>query len=406
MTGIARSLAPAALAAAAILAFAGRADAETHDTETLALGWQAENADFVVIGVPQQDRRPGPSGPWELEFQVEEVLRGRPAPASTITLLVGDDGEGRPYQRGVRCLAFLRSIPRAGGEPERWGLLAGAFSIRAVPAEGPESRFPEIVRSIAATLGNGTEVKDPVGLRALLVKWIEDGDPGIALSAALDLVRHEELHPSLTAVERLRIVAAYRAQPIGKATKGALALAAAATRDPAAGPVLVDSLLEPRARLIRGDVGEALRRLADPATAPLLLKRLASADDGQRANLLQVLGTLGAPEGAEPARAGLASSSAEVRLESAHALGLIARAVRERDPAARVGGRAELATLLAAAAPGNESRAVLWALAQLDDADAFALLRKVAASDGREEVRRYAERILGRPRQSLILLER
>jgi len=336
-----------------------------------------------------------------MDLRVEESIRGPAAVSSVLSVVVDTHGEAQPYALGTRHLVFLRALPRPEGAPERWALLTGASSARPVPEKGPESLFPSIVRSIAATLGEGSAVKDPGALRVLLVKWIEDADPGIALSAALDLVRHEELLPSLTAGERGRIVAAFRAEPVGKATKGALALAAAAAKDPAAGPALVDSLLDPRARLIRGDVGEALRRLADPAVPALLLKRLVPADDGRRADLLQVLGTLGAPEGAEPARAALASPAAEVRLEAAHALGLIARAVRLKDPDARVEGRVELEKV-AAPGEGNDARAALWALAQLDDPEAFAILRRTAAEGAGEEFRRYAERLLRNPRQALL----
>jgi hypothetical protein len=57
----------------------------------------------------------------------------------------------------------------------------------------------------------------------------------------------------------------------------------------------------------------------------------------------------------------------------------------------------------APAASREEVRASLWCLAQLDEAEAWAALRRVAAEDPREEARRAAERFLRNPRQSLIL---
>jgi HEAT repeat protein len=93
-----------------------------------------------------------------------------------------------------------------------------------------------------------------------------------------------------------------------------------------------------------------------------------------------------------------------VRTEAAQAVGLLARVARERDPEARPAGRAELEGIAAAEAAGaNEARAALWALAQLDDPEAWAALRRLAAEDPREGVRRDAERFLKSPRQSLIL---
>src|SRR5439155_14570629 len=112
-------------------------------------------------------------------------------------------------------------------------------------------------------------------------------------SAATDLVRHEELHAAMTDDERSRVVAAYVRQPIGKNTKDALALAAAATRSPAAAQALVDSLLLPDAARIRGAVGEALRRMELPAAETLLAARLSAATPEQQTCLLGALGTVG-----------------------------------------------------------------------------------------------------------------
>ena len=199
-------------------------------------------------------------------------------------------------------------------------------------------------------------------------------------------------------------MAAFRRQPVGKETKRALALAVAATGDPLASRVLVDALDDPRGRLVRGAVGEALRRLRDPGAAGLLLARLEEAGPAKRADLLQVLGAVGAVEGAGAARKHLSDADPGVRVEAAHALGLLARAAREADPGARTAGRAELAALASAeGAAESEARAALWALGQLDEEEAWAALRSLAAGDPRDGVRRYAARILRNPRQSLIL---
>ena len=77
------------------------------------------------------------------------------------------------------------------------------------------------------------------------------------------------------------------------------------------------------------------------------------------------------------------------------------------DRAARDAGRdpAEI-RLLAVTKTRNvdEVRAAIWALAQLDDPQAYVALRRIAAEKDRPEaVREYAARILERPRVSLIL---
>jgi hypothetical protein len=380
-----------AIALAVVAALASSALAETRDERTLALGWMTENADAVVLG------RAGEEG---LLF-VDESFRGSLGAGTTVVVVHETHGEASPWTKGAVLLAFLKKVPVPEGAPPRWAPVSGAFSLKAVLAEGPEARFPAVVRSLCSFLDAEGAVAKPDGLREHLVAGMEDADPGLAWSAATDFLRHGELHEGLAPEQAGRIVAAFRRQPVGKRTKEALALAAAATRDPGATRALVDALEDPRARLVRVAVGEALRRRKDPAAAKLLLARLSAGGPAQRADALRVLGLAGVVEGAPAARERLADASAEVRTEAAQALGLLARAAREADPAARLAGTADLAK--AAAAPGNEGRAALWALAQMDEAEAWAALRKFAADDPREEVRRYAGRYLKHPRQSLIL---
>ncbi len=390
------------VAAATAFALAPAARAESRDPRTVALGWLTENADAVVLGpVVQEARLPG-SRVVEAEVRADETIRGAGEAGATLTVACEDHGEGLPWVAGDRRLWFLRALPAAPGGPKRWTPLSGPFGVRAVPAEGPAARLPGLVRALAATLGEGGEVRDPAALRALLVRWIEDDDPGVAWTGATDLVRHAELHGDLSPEERNRIVAAFRRCPVGKDTKRVLAEATAVTRDPAAAAALVDALREPGARDIRGAVGDALRRLGDPSATRRILDRLEGADAPRRADLLEVLGALGAVEAAEAVRRAVEDPVAAVRVEAAHALGLLARAAREGEPSARVGGRERLERMLAGARAENEVRASLWALAQLDEPEAWAALRR-AVQDDRETVRRYAERYLRTPRQSLIL---
>jgi HEAT repeat protein len=395
----------AAAAAATLAAAAGTARAETRDPRTLALGWMTENADAVVLGRAGATRLLDPEGRRrELDLLVDESVRGSAGAGTTLTV-VYESAHGAPaWTAGAAHLCFLRSLAVPPGAPARWAPLSGEFSLKPVPADGPEARFPAVVRAHAALLGEDGAVARPDALRELLVAGMEEEDPGLAWSAATDFVRHEALHAGITAEQSARVVASFRRRPVAKMDKPALALAVACTRDPGAAKALVGALEDPAARRVRVDLALALRRLGDPAASGLLRARLAEAPPAGRADALRVLGILGAVDAAPEVRGRLADGDAAVRTEAAQALGLLARAAREADPAARLEGRADLEKVASAEAAGrDEARAALWALAQLDDPEAWAALRRLAAEDPREEVRRAAGRYLRSPRQSLIL---
>jgi len=379
-----------------LLALATAAAAETHDPRTITLGYLTEHAD-AVLTVTAGTETAVAADRWRVVFAIGDVLRGQVEGA---TLEIERGAMEKAYPVGTKYVAFLRRAERE--EWTGWRPVTRSFGMRVLPAAGPETRFPGIVRDLASTLGEGPEVRDPARLRTLLVQGMADADAGIAWSSAMDFVRHTELHEGLSTEQRARILDAYRRQPIGKVTKRALAYAVAATRDPKAGDLLLESLQDPRARLIRGAVAEALRRLADPSVPGTVVRQLDGADAERRVHLLTVLGRLGAKIGAEAAVKHLDDPAPRVRLVAAHALGLTARAVHGDDPTAKVGGLAKLEAWLAVAKTENEISACLWALTQLDDPDAYDLVR-AARDDERELVRRYAESYLRFPRQSLIL---
>ncbi|MHC4859248.1 MAG: HEAT repeat domain-containing protein [Planctomycetota bacterium] len=219
----------------------------------------------------------------------------------------------------------------------------------------------------------------------------------------MDFVRHEGLRRLLTEQEGKLVIDAYRNHPIGKASKEALAMAVAMSGHKGAGDALLESLLFPKSVRIRGAVGDALWRLKDSSVPGKLVGNLEEADPRHRATLVQVLGRVGKKPEAPAARKLLADPVADVRIEAAHALGRIARNAREDDPTARVGGRADLYRRVLLSKTKNELRACLWALAQLDDPEAFDLLRRLADKDDRPLVRRLAKSYLERPRVSLVL---
>jgi HEAT repeat protein len=386
------------LATVLLLCGAAAVRAETIASDCVALGRQTELSSVVVVATVEDETARG-DGTREARLRVDEPLRGAALAGATLRVVAADHGHGAPWKVGSRCLAFLQEAPGT-----TFRLVSGSFGIRAIPAEGPEARFPEIVRRIAATLDDKGDVKDAETLRTSLVGWLEDADPGIAWSAATDLVRRQELVAALTEAERVRIRAAYVRCPIGKTTKEALAFAVAAARPPRAAETLVATLVMPEARQVRGAVAEALRRLRDPETEALLDARLSAADAPSRRNLLVALGAVGGQGAVAAARRSLADDDAAVRAEAARALGLVARTVRDADAAARVEGREDLAHVVATAKSVDERRAALWALAQLNQPEAWAELRRAAADETLPEAARAeAARFLKAPRVSLIL---
>lgn len=389
-----------------LLALTARpARAETVNAETAALGWQTEHAPVVVLAtadVPATDG--GHDAAREITLRVSESIRGTLAVGAAAVVEIPAASHVTLPAAGATCLAFLAPAPAEEGVAPRFRLVSGGFGLRVVDGDGPESRFPGIVRRIAATLDGAGRVADARALRTDLVAWTQDADPGIAWSAATDLVRHEELHDGLTDADRAAIVAAYRRTPIGKMTKHALALAAAITRHETAAAALVDTLAEDGAASVRGTVAAALRRLRDPDAEALIAKRIPDASPAVRKNLLVALGAIGTGACVPSVRLTLVDETETVRAEAAHAAGLVARNVREADPEARVALRADLEHAFTNAKSDAERRAILWALAQQDEADAWAALRRVAADEEQSEaVRAAAAEYLRAPRVSLLL---
>jgi hypothetical protein len=386
------------LTLAALLPRGGAARAESHDAATVALGWQTENADVVAVAVLTGETLDAASGERAADFRVDRTIKGDAAVGAALHVAHAGRGAESALHVGAPHLVFLRRAGVADFAP-----ISGAFSMRPLDPDTPAARFPDLVAAMRAALDS----KDASVLRTLLVQWMEDADPGVAWSAATDFVRHVELHASLPAADGARIVAAFRRQPVGKTTKDALAFAVAATRSPEAASALVESLLLPDASRIRGAVAEALRESDDPTAEPALVAALVDATPAQRCALLGALGTVGATGAAPAVTALLADGDGSVRVEAAAALGGMARNARAKDPQARLGVADALTSRISGKAaetlPENEFRAVLWALAQLDEVPAFDALRKIAASSAREAVRDYAARLLARPRQSLVL---
>ncbi|MEN8150304.1 MAG: HEAT repeat domain-containing protein [Planctomycetota bacterium] len=386
------------IAIAVLLGSAVPVVASSHARESLALGYQTEHADLVamarLVSVAEDE-----AGDLRVVFSVTENIRGDATTGTSLVVAYPDTDHTPPWRAGRNHLLFLAR--RGSGDVYR--ALTGPTSIRAIPEEGAIARLPGMVRRIAATLADGDRPADREALQGLLVEWMQDPEPGVAWSAATDFVRRGDLHHGLNGARRAKVLAAFLAHPFGKASKDALAMAVAAARPKGAGEALVSVLDGKAGRTIRGTIGEALAVLKDPAVPGLIAKRLETAEAAARAGLVQVLGAVGGGESVAVARKFVADASAEVRVEAAHALGRIARSVRTAKPDAKVAGTTDLEGMLAAAEDPRERQAALWALAQLQDPEAVALLTKLARDDERKDVRRWAARYRERPRLTLIL---
>ena len=384
------------------------ARAETIDSGAVTLGWQAEHAQVIVRAdlVSQQDLE---RGILSARFSVTDALKGDVAAGDEVTVIYPDGGHGAPWSAGVEHLLFLVR------DRQHYKSVAGLLGIRVIPAKGPEREFPLIVRQHLETLAPDGKVARPDRLRTLLVRLLSHEDPGVVWSAATDLVRHDSLHAGLATDQRRLVLEAYRTHPVGKISKHALATAVGALKPDGAAQVLVSSLARPGGRPIRGVVSEALSRIGDPQTTQLLIDGAEGATGEARQSMIFALGVVGHPSGAPAVRGFLRDTDPGVRTQAAHALGRIARHVRDLRRSARregreedaapapVEGREELTAFLAVARTGNELRAGTWALAQLDEQRAFDELRRLMKEDPRPDVRRLAERYLERPRLSLIL---
>ena len=129
----------AALGACLVLA-APSARAESRDATTVALGWQTENADLVVVGTVSTesppDLSPEAAGAHQVDFRVDRVIKGPATAGSSVSIVYTSHGAGLPWRAGVPHLLFLRRAepsPDAPDAPVTHLPLSGAFSVRPLP---------------------------------------------------------------------------------------------------------------------------------------------------------------------------------------------------------------------------------------------------------------------------------
>lgn len=377
------------------------ARAGSAETDAITVGSLAERAELVaVIRIVGPDATPG-AGADAWRAAVEERLRG---PAADAEIVVRVAAGRAPVARGGRFLAFLRRADDA------WTPESLPWGFRLVAEDGVPA-LVDYARGYAACLDDVGRVAAHDALAEHLVSGLGSASGGVPFCAGRDLLRHDELHPLVTPRQRDRVTDALRTSRKPDADFASIVLAAGACGGPGTDDLLVERLLDASLRSQRRNVVAALRRRATPALAKLLSSKVGSADAVQRADLANALGRLDLADAA-PALLGLVrDDDRTVRIEAAHGLGLLARAIRAPragdDPeAARPRLDAALAPLVALAesAPTeNERRAALWAVAQIDVQDAWAALRRIAKEHAAPRVRELAQRFLEQPRTSLLL---
>ena len=264
---------------------AGTATAGSRAQECLALGYQTEHADLVAMGSLDGVVEEG-HGTLRATFTLTETIRGDVPVGTAVVVAFPDTGRRPPWEEGRSHLLFL--VRRDAVDD--YVTVAGASSVRAIPKAGVIARLPGMTQQIAATLATHERPADPAALRGLLITWMQDPAPGVAWSAATDFVRRRDLHSRLTGDQRAAVLAAFIGHPFGKASKDALATAAAMARPKGAGEALVEALAGGQGRTIRGTIADALSVLRDPVVPSRIAVKLEAADASSRADLIQVLG--------------------------------------------------------------------------------------------------------------------
>ncbi len=402
--------------AAAFLAGAPSAPAraETQEIDAITIGSMTESATIVAVVGAAEALPSSVEGVRSFRFRVEETIRGGERD-SVIRVDLPESAALAASAPGGRFLAFLRAAAGEAFVP-----VSAPYGFRPL-AESGVKPLADYARAFAACLSATGEVAEKPAFAELLVGGIESSASGVPFCAGRDLLRHAEIWPVLTPQQRERVAAAVATPRKADDDLAAIVLAAGRVGGPGADATLVARLLDPASRNLRRHVVEALSNRASPDLAATLSARIEAfpGESGapRRADIANALGRLGLRGAETPLVRLLGDASPEVRLEAAHSLGLLARDVRapaDATPGAAEAPRQKLDTALAPivaafdavtdrASAEAERRALLWAVAQIDVAEAWAFLRRTAKEHPVPRVRDIAQQYLDRPRVGLLL---
>jgi hypothetical protein len=402
------TLLPLLLLALCALLPSSVARAESRETDAITLGWMTEHSDLVAVLAPTSD------GDARDVRRVESIVRGSLAVVGDVVALVARDDDALP---AGRTLAFL--VRRDA----TWVPVSGGHALKGIPDDGTESALLAHTRSYASFLDDEGRVARGDAQHAFLLRELASPESGLPFSAGRDLVRHRELLTSVTTDERHAATAPLMIDRKADQDLASLVRVAGVMGDERATARLVSILLAPTTRTLRTHLSWALVQRASLPDADVIDRldaALGEASPAQREDVCVALGALceagtpDAPRAEAPLTTLLRDPARPVRAVAAHGLGLLARAVRrapapgEAEPQ---GGRAHLSNALEPlrrtvvdADTSNERRAALWAIAQIDTAEAWAQLDAFAndaAAD--DDVRAMATQYRRAPRTALVL---
>jgi hypothetical protein len=385
-----------------VVASATSSRAESTDIDAVTIGAMIERSDVVVVADAAAAATVAGDAPtWT--FRVTESLRPGAAPVEVRVVLRGSDASAvvRP---GASHLLFLTAAAGGAYRP-----VAVPWGVRDA-TDGAVKPLVDYARRYGAALGPGAAITKPVDLAALLVESLASPASGVPACAGLDLLRHQELVEKLTPAQRQAVDAALARPRKGDLDLAGIIDAAGVAGTSASDEFLVARLVDPSTRHLRLNVTAALRRHARPELVDLLARRLVDATDDQRADLVNALGRVDLRAASPHLVLALRDASPAVRVEAAHSLGLLARVVREPKPGVDVEAPRDkldealkpLTDAVAVAKTEREKKSLLWALAQIDTADAWTALKSLRdeSTDGR--VRELAAQYALHPRVELI----
>lgn len=386
--------------------FVAPAFGESREADAVTLGALTRFADLVVVAeAPEQpDRVEGERAWWTL--RIRDVIRGDSVSELVVVQTPSLPGTIRPTGEHLLFLTRVSS--------DEFVLRDDTFGARDLGPQGTAALL-DYVRAYAPLVDAEGRAVDRAALAAHLVDALVSDHAGLPYAAGRDLLHHEEVYAEFDDEQRARIAAALRTDR--KPDRDAAGLAVAAGR--IGGDDVVDALVD---RLRAGDwrpqraaLTDAIGRLGTPRVLLALTRGIGRLEAPVRRDIGSAIGKLGLRDGSRTLIALLRDEDAGVQAEACHALGRLARAVRRPDvdlaePAADeeverrplIEVRPHLATVVRESKDDTVRRAALWALAQIDHADAWDELRRLR-DDGDDVVRRWAEHYLARPRVELVL---
>ncbi|MHC4821741.1 MAG: HEAT repeat domain-containing protein, partial [Planctomycetota bacterium] len=301
----------------------------------------------------------------------------------------------RTLYGGIKVPAEGQSLLFLRREGEGWRPLAGQLGVWDISGSQGGATLA-LVRSASAAVRTGDRPQDLAAARRALVTGIAEATPHARAGAAMDLWMRPDIAKDLNEEQTGTLLATFATLSNRERTKAHLARVLGRAKLAAAGPAFVAAIAGTRGEVIASAAGEGLGLLGDDKSIRSLASLAGTQDLRMR---LRIAGALSATkhEAARPTLEGmLADGEPGIRAQAAVGLGHM----RTADAAPALlrrfeGERAE--------SDARVRRALVWALAQCDESDAWAALKRTAANDTDEGLRDFARATLKNPRRGFRL---